>query len=562
MKVSKYWLEQLVKLKVPLPELIELINLRTIGTKEINDQFIELDMKGYNRADLLSTRGVAYEAAAISGSEVTFDEPDPDHYIWEGQNLSSVNTFVEDQNLCPLYCIAKIEGLKVEKSPDEWVQKLQDSGMRSINTIADVTNLVMLEYGQPLHAFDAEKVENETLIVKTAENDEEITTLDGKKRVLQSSDLLITDELKALGIAGVMGGEDSEVKNSTHTILLEAAIFDPVSIRKTATRLALPSEASKRFQHGLTKIRTLQALDAAIRYYQQLGGTLTGISIIDKLITEEKPIVLRKQKAEQLIGIPLTKEQILSFLEPLHFQLTEIEEGIWEVTKPYWRLDIEIEEDLIEEIARMYGYEKIPSQPIPNTTVYQRKDPLFSSIDTWKGELATKGITEIETYSFFPSMVINALNRDPNSLVKIANPISSETEYIRDQLWPNVLEAAIRNLKQQQTVELFEVGKVFSPRKEGVPHEEYRLAIILSDHSNNPLALLHKIMSTLSINDLVFTNEKSNNTYSHPVRNMTIMVKGEKVGELFEVHPRIIHKLGYDGRIVVSEISLDKLHTQ
>ena len=238
MKISIDWLKELVDLKAPIDEVIRLLPLRTIGTKEITHDFIELDMKGYNRADLLSMRGVAYEITAITDSKVTFSEPKENEYIWMGQNLPETPVKVGDQELSPLYCIAKITGLKVEPSSKKWVKKLIDSGIRTVNNIADVTNLVMLEYGQPSHAFDAAKVKG-SVGVRLAQKDERMTTLDGKIRNFTETDLLITDGDGPIGLAGVMGGKESEITDTTTEILLEVAIFDPKTIRKTANRLAL-----------------------------------------------------------------------------------------------------------------------------------------------------------------------------------------------------------------------------------------------------------------------------------------------------------------------------------
>ena len=182
MKVSKNWLKELVDLNISDDELVRLLPLRTIGIKEVTPDFIELDMKGYNRADLLSLRGVAFEVVAITQSKLKFEEKDTAEFIWVDKSLNEVGVNVEDEDLAPIYCIAKIEGLKVEPSDNNWVKKLSDSGIRSINNVADVTNLVMVEYGQPLHAFDASAVEGEKIVVRTAKEGEELETLDGKKR--------------------------------------------------------------------------------------------------------------------------------------------------------------------------------------------------------------------------------------------------------------------------------------------------------------------------------------------------------------------------------------------
>lgn len=345
MKVSTDWLKKLVDLNISVDELVKLLPLRTIGTKEVTEDFIsqsdtrsgamksheaiiELDMKGYNRADLLSMRGVAYEVAAITASKVAFSEPEEANFAWNKADLPKLQATVQESKLSPLYCLVKIEGLKANFSSPEDVKKLNDSGMRSVNTIADITNLIMLEYGQPLHAFAAEQVEGD-IQVRLAKDGEELRTLDNKLRHLHPNNLVIADNKKALGLAGVMGGLNSEVTNTTDTILLEAAIFDSVNIRKTTTQLGLPSEASKRFQHGLTKKRLLQALDSAIKQYEKIGGKVTGFIMIGDSEDTLPTIKLTSAKTSSLIGVDISDNQIQEYLTKLYFTVNEIKPGEW-----------------------------------------------------------------------------------------------------------------------------------------------------------------------------------------------------------------------------------------
>src|SRR3989344_2126137 len=246
MKISLSWLKELVDFKLNPKELADQLSLKSIGVKQITSDYIELDLT-YNRGDLLSLRGVAREISAITNSELIFKEQSPLQ-----SNLPQTPVKVENSKLCPFYAVARIENLKVEQSNETWVKRLSESGIRSVNNIADITNLIMIEFGQPMHAFDSDSIGvdasgNRKIIVRCAKKGEKIKTLDGKQRQFETSDLLITDSEKAVGIAGVMGGENSEVSYSTTSIFLEAAIFDPISIRKTSTRLGLVSEASKRF---------------------------------------------------------------------------------------------------------------------------------------------------------------------------------------------------------------------------------------------------------------------------------------------------------------------------
>ncbi len=554
MKVSIDWLKELVDLKISVKELAELLPLRTIATKEVTDEFIELDMKGYNRADLLSLRGVALEVAAITDSKLKLEEESEQelHKNMRSHEIVSLDVKVENPFLCPIYCLVKIEGLKVEKSLPEVIKKLNSSGIRSVNNIADITNLVMLEYGQPLHAFDARAVKNEKILVRTAKKGERITTLDGKTRDLEEYDLLIADPQNNLGIAGVMGGMDSEITDSTTTILLEAAIFDPVSVRKTSRRLGLHSEASKRFIHGLTKQRLFQALSGAIKDYEKLGGKITAISMVGNYEREAKKITLRKEKVNSLIGVSTLSEEIEEYLKKLYFDVSAIDNKKWEVTPPFFRLDVEIEEDVIEEVARMYGYEKIPPKALEGELPKKIDQKLFNLIHNLKLELVKLGLTEVQTYSFFSTAVLENLEIDRNKLVKIANPISSETEYLRDIIWPNLIEVISRNIKQGfDDIAIFEIGKVYSHKEDGAPEEKYSLTFALMNGSDNPIQELYrlyqKLKNSLGVKLVHPPGEILRAELFHPTRF---------INNMGEVHPRVVNKFRIDSRIAVLEITL------
>lgn len=570
MKVSINWLKELLDLRVSQEELIRLLPLRTIGLKEVTDRYIELDMKGYNRADLLSLRGVAYEIASITPSNTLFEEPGQANFVWNQTGLPNANATVLNSNLCPLYCIAKIEGLRVNKSPAEWVEKLEDSGMRSVNNIADITNLVMLEYGQPLHAFDAKEVEGEEIIVRTARDEEELVTLDGKKRKLSKNDLLIADPKKALGLAGVMGGQNSEVTADTSTILLEAAIFDPINLRQTATKLGLQSEASKRFQHGLTKLRLLQALNAATRMYQELGGKLTAISIIGNFEDKQRVVNLSLDKLNALVGIDFENQQVEDYFSKLHFKPNLISKEKWEVKLPYFRLDIEIEEDLIEEVARLYGYEKIPAKGLPGEYKPKGDQQQFALIRDLKNTLVELGLTEVQTYSFYSTKVLNALGLTKEAhkkLIKLANPMSAETEFLRESIWPNLLEAIDKNARLGfKDMAIFEMGKIYYINEKGEASEKYALTIALANNTDNPLAELGKMFKEinrkmdLKISEGFEKEREANLELFHPTRLIQLKTEqGKILGGLAEVHKRVTDKFDLDKRVAVLEIGLNKL---
>ncbi|MBI2018693.1 phenylalanine--tRNA ligase subunit beta [Candidatus Daviesbacteria bacterium] len=543
MKVSLGWLKELVEYNLTSQSLADKLSLNSIGVKELTNDYLELDLT-YNRGDLLSLRGVAQEIAAVTGSKLLFSLPGKVD-SW-AKDLPETPVIVVEKNLCPVYCVAKIEGLKVQPSDQVWDKKLSDSGIRSVNNIADVTNLVMLEYGQPMHAFDADKVVSQTLIVRTAKTDEELVTLDNKKRKLSPEDLLIADPGKVLGLAGVMGGKDSEVSESTTDILLEAAIFDPISNRNSSKRHGLYSEASKRFQHGLTKTNLLKALQAAIKMYESLGGELTAITLVGDLEDRPQKVNLSQSKLNELLGEDIDPKFVVSSLESLSFKVEKSGEGEWIVTPPYFRLDISIEEDLIEEVARMYGYEKIPSKELKGKLPEKIDQTLPNFIYDLKKVLSEAGLTEVQTYSFYSSKTINYLRLTINDLVKVANPISSETEFMRDNLWPNLLEVVAKNTRQgYRDIAIFEIGKVYHPKKGDSPCEAYRLSIALVNGTNNPTQELNQIFQSLRLH--LKEGKLKVKKYFHPVRFSSTLA---------EVHPRFVNKFGIEQRVAILEVEL------
>lgn len=564
MKVSISWLKELVALNVSTSELIDLLPLKSISLKSVNENYFELDMKGYNRSDLLSLRGVAREISALTKSKLLFQEFEQSDFTWSKQKFLQTKVKVANSQSTPFYSLAKIEGIKVGKSPESWVKKLTESGMRSVNNVTDVTNLIMLEFGQPLHAFDAKTVKDEEVTVRLAKKGERIITLDGKTRDLEISDLLIADPSNPLGIAGVMGGKDSEIGQSTSTILLEAAIFNPINIRQTATRLGLNSEAAKRFQHGLTKKRLLQALDAAIRMYRELEGEITAVNFSGDFEDQKRTIILTHQKMDELIGIKIPLQQAATYLQNLGFYIKDSQPNLWEIIVPYWRLDVNIEEDIIEEVARMYGYEKIPAHQVNNSRPFQPEEPIFKNISALREILVSLGLTEVQTYSFYSSQVLANLDLlKKESLLRVANPISAETQFLKDNTWPNLLEAVVKNVKKGfADIAIFEIGKVFYLNEKKQPTEKYSLSIALMNNTDNPLAELYEILNRMIGKlklKITAIAKQSEGEYFHPRRFMQISTNNKVVGEMAEVHKRITDKFGLDQRVAILEISLSEL---
>ncbi len=572
MKVSLPWLKELTDYSLSTDDLANELSLNSIGVKQQTEDYLELDLT-YNRGDLLSMRGVAYEVAAITDTPLRFLAQTPEDFVWVGQNLPKTPIEISESELSKVQCVARIENLKVGESPKEVVHKLQACGMRSVDNITDVTNLIMLEFGQPLHSFDASTVKEETIIVRSAKKGEEITTLDNKSRKLTSEDIVLADTQKPLDVAGVMGGKDTEIKPSTSTILVSASMFDPIMVRKTSKRLGLYSEASKRFQHGLSTLRLLQALDAAIKMYQGLGGKLTAINLVGNFNQLKKSINLSIKKVNDLLGLKLDEETITSCLKKLSFVVKKLDEDTLEVIPPYFRLDINIEEDLVEEVARMYGYEKIEGIKLAEEKIPKLDQTLPNFIYELKSKLKELGLTEVNTYSFYSTAVLEALGFDTDNrklLIKIANPISSETEYLRMDLWPNLLEVVAKNIKQGfKDIAVFEIGKTYSKTTKGEPTENYRLSIVLMNNTDNPLEELYQITQKWNGNFKLSPAlpPKVVENLFHPKRFVNIerngkpfdKAQGRQIAGMAEVHLKLLNKLGIEKRVAVLEINIDDL---
>ncbi|MDO8618994.1 MAG: phenylalanine--tRNA ligase subunit beta [Candidatus Daviesbacteria bacterium] len=564
MRVSLAWLKELIDVKASTEELANTLSLTSIGVKTTTPEYIELDLT-YNRGDLLSLRGVARELAAVTGSKVLFTPANPLDYPWQGKQYPEANIKVENAELSPVYCLAKIEGLKTASSNPEWVNKLAQSGIRTVSNLADITNLVMVEYGQPMHAFDADKLTG-SINVRLATKDENLLTLDNKKRKLDPEDLVIADEKGPLAIAGIMGGKESEVSEPTNTILLEAAIFDPVSNRKSSKRHGLYSEASKRFQHGLCKTNLLDAFAAAINAYQELGGKLISISLVGNLEDQPKEITLTQKHLNNLLGVSIEPEFVTSSLEKLGFKVTGTGEG-WIVTPPVYRLDINLEEDVIEEVARMYGYEKIEGKALKEEKIPEIDQSFYNFLYDLKVACKEAGLTEVQTYSFYEISVLNTFNLDTNNLIKIANPISAETEYLRQDLWPNLVEVASRNIRKgQRDIAIFELGKIYFINEKGLPDEKYRLSILLIDNTDNPVSELCSILRKLYPQKAIkfeVTRSKDRDSSGqelyHPNRFAQIFADGQAIGNVMEVHKRYTDSFGTKNRIAVLELELNNL---
>ena len=446
----------------------------------LDDTMIEVDLTP-NRPDCASVLGIGREVAAFTGQKLQL--PVADAPVLDGEGID-FTVSIDNPELCPRYSARKLTGVTIGPSP-WWLQRqLLAVGMRPINNIVDITNFVMLEYGQPLHAFDFTTLRQGKIVVRCPEKGEEkFTTLDGVERTLESDMLMICDGVGPVAVAGVMGGLDSEVTDGTTEILLESACFNPVSIRKTARRLNIPSEASYRFERGVDPNVTLLAMERAVQLMTELaGGTLCeGGADVYPGLQERLELDLRVERVCSLLGISLTSEEIAAYLQAIEFEVTGIGEPVLHLVVPSFRPDIEREVDLVEEIARLYGYNVIPTT-LPSIGMdYPVRDALRQLRKDVSTVCTGRGFYEAINYSFVDEKHLDLMHLPEDDsrrkVTRLLNPLTEDQAVMRSMLLPGLLENVQRNINHQQPdLRLFEVGKVFIQESaDGQPEERYQL---------------------------------------------------------------------------------------
>jgi phenylalanyl-tRNA synthetase beta chain len=544
-----------------------------------------------NRPDLNSVIGIAREIATVTGNPLRIPELKIQNEKLKIEGLVSVR--IEDAELCPRYTARVIKGVKVGPSPDWLKSTLEKIGIRSINNVVDITNYVMLESGQPLHAFDyhlisssseRESAQNKlepthvgcytpTIVVRRANAGEKFKTLDNHERTLTNEMLLIADEQKGIALAGVMGGANTEINNDTKDVLIESAYFSPVNIRRTSKRLGLRSESSYRFERGAD----VGICDWASRRTAQLiletaGGQLAeGVVDIYPKAKEPKPITLHFAKVKELLGVSISHADQISFLTKLGLTLTEQSPGVCTFNIPTWRVDLKREVDLIEEVARLHGVNNIPSTPPRGALGMNAYDSVHDQIAEARRILSGLGLNEAQGQT----LVSNAECRMPNTeLVALANPLSSDMNGLRPSLLPGLIHSLRHNVtRKNYDVALFEVGRVF-PVQNGVTKEEHRVAIALTGRRNSAFwsgddrdakfdvhdlkGLLEEFLEQFGLRGVTFTRRADSTPLF--LESATIALGGKLVlGEAGQLLPALAKKYDLRDGVLLAELNLDLL---
>ncbi len=528
-----------------------------------------------NRADCLSVIGIAREVAALTNQPTHI--PDPG-YAEEGEPIhDSISIEIADADLCSRYCASLVTGVKIGPSPQWMQQRVIAGGMRPISNVVDITNYVMLEYGQPLHSFDYSQIKGKKIIVRRARNEELLYTLDGMKRDLNPNMLVISDEKYPIALAGVMGGADSEVIDPTTSILLESANFNTISIRRTSIKLNLRSEASSRFERGISPELAPIALRRATQLLLELAGgkAARGIADVYPGKREQKPVLLPKERVGRVLGLELSTERIQKVLESLGFGCRSAgTSGDLMVTIPYWRTDVRMADDLVEEIARIIGYDEIPTTLLSSQIPQQVPAPMLALKEHIRDLLVGCGMQEVITYSLVSQATLDKV--DPHKklgpALRVANPMSSEQEYLRTSLRPGLLAAFASNEKHEKDgIKLFEVGRAYLTRTNDLPEEREMLAGILGGPRLERSWLSGEdtldFFDAKGILETVFNRLKVKAGFK-PAEDQTLLagktaeviVGGERVGVTGELHPKTAALFDISTQpIILFEIDLVKL---
>ncbi|NPV74253.1 MAG: phenylalanine--tRNA ligase subunit beta [Pelotomaculum sp.] len=541
----------------------------------LDDFILELDLTP-NRGDCLSVYGVAREVAALLGRPLRPVEP---AYPEMGESIEGqVRVDIEAADLCGRFVGRLIKNVRVGPSPLWMQQRLRFAGIRPISNIVDVTNYVMLELGQPMHAFDYELLEGGHIIVRRAREGEKITTLDGVERQLAPGMLCITDPSGPVAIAGVMGGQATEVTGKTASVLLESAFFNPISIRRTSKVLGLRSQASLRFEKGIDIGGCARASARAAQLIVEMGAGEAVCGSVDAYPAPvlEKKIALRPARVNYVLGVDIPKEEAGSILSRLQFKVQDAGEELL-VTVPTHRVDVSLEIDLIEEIARLHGYNQVPGT-LPyglSTHGIETREQLFTA--RIRDLLAGSGLYEVVTYSFTHPRVFDNMNLPPDSplrnAVRIQNPLSEEHSVMRTMLLPGLLEILAGNYSRRvQNGAVFEIGRVFHSRGEQrLPEERPVLAAAAAGRTQGNWntapremdfyylkGVLEKLFGSIGTKAVNFRPETSNPSF-HPGRTALLEAGGLELGVLGELHPHVSERFELPEKVVAFEIDLINL---
>jgi phenylalanyl-tRNA synthetase beta chain len=578
MKFSYNWLRELVPgLQMDVTELARQITMKTAECEGVHDpgafagasvaavaraensepdSIIEIDNKSLtNRPDLWGHLGMAREVAAIAGLSVA----DPVGELPAAASTGDLSITIEDAALCARFSGQRVENVNVAPSP-LWMQyRLNSLGVNPINNLVDVTNYVLCELGQPMHAYDADLL-GDTIVVRAARNGESILALNGEKYSLSPEDIVIADANKPVGIAGIIGGNDTAIRGTTKRIVLEAANFPAAQVRKSSSRLKLRTDASMRFEKGQDPENTVRALARAVELLKQISPGSQAEAPIDVYARKSTPpkIQLDIDWAERKLGRKLSTEEVINIFRSLVFGVEQLDARKLQITVPSWRAtkDISIPEDLVEEIGRMVGYASIvpqapavQSEPTPRNLQHEQQRAI-------RAAMVGQGFTEVSNYSFISDADAAMFVEWTGTLLQVSNPIVAEQKYLRTSLLPGIYRNLVDNSRYFNDFRLFEIGREYHKNKDGSPMEQTHLmAAIYGRDTSGANVLEMKRVAQYVLPKFNVVPEKRHEESVHPERTAQIEVSGRWVGSLYELHPSLLQR----GRAAILDLDLDAL---
>lgn len=587
MKVSYDWLQSFFSSSLPpAARIADLLTLHSVEVehtgKREKDRVLTLDVLPNRSHDLLSHRGVAREVAALLNIKIKNKKSKPQT---KKQKVSPTRKYldvqVKDSDLCPRYTARVIKGVKIGPSP-RWIrERLEAVGIRTITNVVDATNYIMMELGQPLHAFDLDKLDmdrggsirgsmRKSIVVRRAKKGEKIITLDDEERMLDNSMLVIADSRRPIALAGIMGGRNTEVDTNTKNLILESAVFDAKNIRKTTRAFELESESSMRFASGIDPALARKANDALAALIQEVAGGETSEGVIDVSLRKQIPrtVLLHHGRIESLLGLAFKTDDIRQILSRLGFGVRQKKKTEFLVTVPSFRGDVVSEEDLIEEIGRVYGYEKItPDIPVMKAIPPPEDDSLVIA-DTIRNILAGLGYNETYSYSFVGEDDISAIRDNISQYVAVQNPMSSDFAYLTKSLLIPFLKHIRLNQKYFEHVKLFELGTVYG--RETSFGGKTRLAIGLAVKRTEPAreefyilkGVIENVLTALGIAGVSYREfgpGSSSPSYFHPAISAEVLLREGSVGFIGEVKRDILEGFKIEGRMVFADVDFDRL---
>lgn len=552
----------------------------------LNDVILDVNVTP-NRPDCLSITGIAREVAAITGATVRGQGPAPAGFK-QGSGVRSKSKYsklrtpnsklptvsIKEPSLCRRYAARVIENIKVGTSPDWLKRRLESAGFRPINNIVDVTNYVMIEYGQPLHAFDYALISDKQIIIRRADENEKIRTIDGFERILTQEMLVIADKEKPLALAGIMGGKTSEIHDTTKNILLESAWFNPSCVRRASKALGLSTESSYRFERGVDIEGITRALDRAVQMIQELAGGNIVNGAIDKYPKPYKPaaIQVRPSRINKLLGIDIKKKEVEDCLKRLGIAFKtggSRQQAVWNIIPPAFRVDLVKEIDIIEEIARIYGYENIPAA-MPLARLSTAGGSGMALLRQKAGDiLADNGFMEAVNYSFL-SPELFTITTDEKDGIKLLNPLTEEQPLIRQSLIPGLLQTLRHNLNHNsRDIKIFEMGNIFQANE-----ERELLSGLVSGHRYGEVwnmkreavdfydvkGAVEQILTGFAM-DAYFCIPKTDIPFLHPGKTCVVEANNKTLGMLGEIHPDIMRKLDIKQPAYIFELDMEALNT-